>query len=118
MNSQTMNVANPINSTDATQHAPLAVRARLRRAELAQALEQLPPDEKRVRGDIELALATVDGLLTGDPEHPTDATAAEMNTWLEHTKHVAEAPGQVAAAPAAAPALLVLLTADADAPKA
>jgi hypothetical protein len=35
-------------------------------------------------------MASVDELLTGDPDHLTDATAAELNRWLEHTKHLAE----------------------------
>ena len=82
----------PSNTTDQTRGEPLATRARARRAELAAALAKLPADHLRARGDIELALATVDNLLTGDPTHPSDATASEMNTWLEGTKHLAETP--------------------------
>ena len=99
-----------LNSTDATQHEPLAVRARTRRAELVTARDLLPADEKRVRGDIELALSTIDSLLTGDPAHPSDVTGREMNTWLEHTKHLAETP-------TTAPTLTLAPTEDvADAP--
>ena len=81
-----------INSTDATRGAPLAVRARARRDELAAALELLPAHSARERGDIELALTTVDSLLTGDTENFADATAREVNKWLEQTKHLAETP--------------------------
>jgi len=78
------------NTTDATRGEPLAVRAQKRRDELVAALQQLPADKLRARGDIELALTTVDGLLTGDVEKLSDATASGLNTWLEHTKHLAE----------------------------
>src|SRR6185436_560815 len=78
------------NTTDATRGEPLAVRAQKRRAELAAALQKLPADELRARGDIELALSLVDGLMTGDVEKLSDATASGLNHWLEHTKHLAE----------------------------
>jgi len=78
------------NSTDATRGEPLAERAQQRRAELATALEKIPPEQIRARNDIELALATVDGLLTGDASHLTDATAADISRWLELNKHLAE----------------------------
>jgi hypothetical protein len=78
------------NTTDATRGEPLTVRAHKRKAELAAALQRLPADELRARGDIELALSTVDGLLTGDVEKLSDATASGLNRWLEHTKHLAE----------------------------
>jgi len=80
------------NTTDATQGEPLAVRARARRKELAAALAKLPADRARERGDIELALTTVDNLLTGDPKHLSDATGGDLNKWLEGTKHLAEKP--------------------------
>ena len=78
------------NTTDATRGEPLAVRAQKRRAELDAALQELPADKLRDRGDIELALATVDGMLSGDVEKLSDATASKLNDWLEHTKHLAE----------------------------
>ena len=78
------------NTTDATRGEPLAVRAQKRRAELAAALQEVPADERRARGDIELALTTVDGLLTGDIEKLSHATASQLSRWLEHTKHLAE----------------------------
>jgi hypothetical protein len=79
------------NSTDATRGKPLALRAQKRKAELAVALQKLPADDLRARNDIELALTSVDALLTGNLERLSDATASELNRWLEHTKHLAEA---------------------------
>jgi len=81
-----------VNSTDATHGAPLAVRARMRRDELATALERVEAHSVRERNDIELALTTVDSLLTGDTENLADATARDLNKWLEQTKHLAEKP--------------------------
>lgn len=78
------------NSTDATRGEPLAVRAQKRRAELAQALEKLPSDDTRTRNDIEIALGAVDVLLTGDVEHLSSVTAADLSRWLESSKHLAE----------------------------
>ena len=82
--------AHSVNTTDATRGEPLALRAQKRRAELAVALQKLPAGELRARSDIELALASVDAMLTGDLDTLSDATAAGLNRWLEHTKHVAE----------------------------
>lgn len=78
------------NTTDATRGEPLAVRAQKRKAELVAALQKLSSDELRACSDIELALTTVDGLLTGDVEKLSDATASQLDRWLEHTKHLAE----------------------------
>jgi len=78
------------NTTDATRGEPLAVRAKARKAELQKALDRLPVSELRARNDIELALGSVDELLTGDSAHPSDATAAALNRWLEGSKHLAE----------------------------
>src|SRR5512140_137883 len=80
------------NSTDATRGEPLAMRARKRKAELEKALKLLPADEVRPRKDIELALGSVDDLLTGDSKHLSDSTASALNRWLETTKHLAETP--------------------------
>jgi hypothetical protein len=78
------------NTTDATRGEALATRALERQAELELALEQLPEDELRARNDIELALSSVNPLMTGDLENLSDATASEINRWLERTKHLAE----------------------------
>ncbi len=82
------------NTTDATRGEPLAERAQQRRAELATALAKMPRDQTRARRDIEQALAAVDGLLAGDPDHLTDATAADISRWLELHKHLAEKPAK------------------------
>ena len=79
-----------VNSTDATRGEPLALRAQKRRDELEMALEKLPADQLRARSDIELALASVDAMLTGDLHTLSDATSVALNRWLEHTKHLAE----------------------------
>ena len=78
------------NTTDATQGQPLAVRAELRKDELRDALEKLPAAEEQIRGDIKAALASIDTMLTGDIEHLSEATAAEVNRWLESSKHLGE----------------------------
>ncbi len=80
------------NTTDATRGEPLAARAQQRRAELATALGKIPEDQTRARRDIEQALAAVDVLLAGDPDHLTDASAADLSRWLELHKHLAEKP--------------------------
>ena len=78
------------NTTDSTQHAPLAARLRTRQGELEQALSALPAGD-RGRGDVEAALASATELLTGDADHPAPTTAAAMSRWLESSKHLAEA---------------------------
>lgn len=78
------------NSTDATRGEPLAMRARERRADLLRALDDVALDHPRVRRDIEAAVSAIDALLTGDDAHLTDATAAEINRWLESSKHLGE----------------------------
>jgi hypothetical protein len=71
-------------------HPPIAVRGAARKAELEAALEQLPAGDTRMRSDIELALAEVTQWLTGDPANMSHVVSAELNTWLERTKHLAE----------------------------
>jgi hypothetical protein len=78
------------NSTDATRGEPLAVRAEKRKIELQAILDKLPEDLLRERADLQLALSSVDELMTGDLEHLPDVVASELNTWLERTKHLAE----------------------------
>lgn len=83
--------AKPIeNTTDATRGEPLAMRAQKRMAELERALDKLPASEMRARNDIDVAVAAIKGLLTGDVEHLSDATAAELSRALENSKHLAE----------------------------
>jgi len=78
------------NSTDATRGEPIAIRARTRKAELENVLERLPNDDAGGRLDLELALAEVNEWLAGDVEHLSHVTAADLNRWLERTKHLAE----------------------------
>jgi len=78
------------NSTDATRGEPLAVRARQRKAELQQALDKVADDDPHTRDDIQAALAAIVPMLTGDVEHLSSATAAEINRWLEGSKHLGE----------------------------
>src|SRR5664279_2261299 len=78
------------NSTDATRGEPIVLRVEKRKAELEAALAALPAADLRARGDIEIALASVGELLTGDTEHISHVTGAELSRWIENTKHLAE----------------------------
>lgn len=78
------------NSTDATRGEPLAMRARKRKLELERALEKCPAEDVRARNDINVAVASINALLTGDVDHLSDATAAELSRLLESSKHLAE----------------------------
>jgi hypothetical protein len=75
-------------TTDAMRGQPLAVRAAARRAELMRALESLRWSDPRAR-EIEVAIAVVDGLTTGDPDHMTDVVARDLSGWLERNKYLA-----------------------------
>ena len=79
-----------LNSTDATRGQPLGERTLARIAELEAGLAELEPDAKTERDAIELALGTGRGLITGDLAHPSDAVAADLNTWLERNKHLVQ----------------------------
>jgi cell division septum initiation protein DivIVA len=78
------------NSTDATRGEPLAMRAQKRKLELERALERHPAEDVRTRNDIDVAVASINALLTGDVDHLSDATAAELSRLLESSKHLAE----------------------------
>ena len=78
------------NSTDATRGEPLAMRAQKRKLELERALEKHPADDVRARNDINVAVASINALLTGDVDHLSDTTAAELSRLLESSKHLAE----------------------------
>ena len=78
------------NTTDATRGEPLATRALKRKAELEAILETIPADRINERNDIETALGTVNGLLTGDVAHLAHTTGEELSRWLEQSKHLAE----------------------------
>jgi hypothetical protein len=78
------------NTTDATRGEPLAMRAQKRKLELERALVELPATDLRARNDIAIALASIDGLLTGDVEQLSRTTAADLSHLLENIKHLAE----------------------------
>jgi hypothetical protein len=83
-------VAPAENSTDAHRGEPLAMRAQQRRGEFAAALAEIPAEEHRTRSDIEVAMSSIDALLTGDVENLSGPTAAALSRLLERTKHLAE----------------------------
>ncbi len=89
------------NSTDATRGEPLVQRAQTRQRELAVRLALLPEEDVRGRTDIETALSTVAGLLTGDLDQISNMTAQALDRWLEANKHLAETAADTVA-PAAA----------------
>jgi hypothetical protein len=70
-------------------HPPLVERVKTRQAELEALLATLP-SKHHSRGDIELALSSIEGLLTGDLDQVPQVVAAEMSTWLERNKHLGE----------------------------
>jgi hypothetical protein len=79
-----------VNSVDATVGQPIVVRVMTRKGELEALLAGLPDEDINTRGDIGLALSTINGLLTGDVAHVPAVVAADMNRWLERNKHLAE----------------------------
>jgi hypothetical protein len=91
----------PINSVDATAHQPLVERAAARKLELEALLAKLPATEVTNRSEITFALATVETLLTGDLAHIPAVVAADLNRWLERTKHVGEFPSATPTPPPA-----------------
>ncbi|MBA3454642.1 MAG: hypothetical protein H0T42_16265 [Deltaproteobacteria bacterium] len=79
-----------INSVDATMGQPMIARVQARKAELEARRETLREDDLQTRSDIDLALATIGELLTGDLGHIPQVVVADMSRWLERNKHVAE----------------------------
>jgi hypothetical protein len=77
------------NSTDATRGEPLATRAEKRKLELQAALEGLGVGEP-ARKDIELAIASIEALLTGESAQLSNATAVQLSRVLERSKHLGE----------------------------
>jgi hypothetical protein len=82
--------AHVVNSVDATTGQPIVARVNARKLELETLLAALPDTEVDVRRDIDLALATINSLLTGDLENVPPVVAVDMNRWLERNKHLAE----------------------------
>jgi len=79
-----------VNSVEATVGQPIVVRVLTRKHELEAALDALPGDEIRERSDLELALSTIEELLTGDLHQIPPTVVADMSRWLERNKHLAE----------------------------
>lgn len=77
------------NTTDATRGSALRSRVETRMRELELALSTLSPTD-RARPDIEIALAGVRGLLTGNLDQIPYVVAAELSNWLEANKHINE----------------------------
>lgn len=79
-----------VNSVDATSGQPMVARVTARKQELEALLAALDPADVKGRDDINLALATIGDLLTGDLEHVPAVVVVDMNRWLERNKHLAE----------------------------
>jgi len=79
-----------INSVDATVGQPMIDRVKLRMRELEELRDTLPEDNAEARKDIDLALATVQELLTGDLAHIPPVVVVDLNRWLERNKHLGE----------------------------
>ncbi len=92
-----------VNSSDATIGQPLVLRVMQRKAELEGILWNLPEDDIATRSAIDLALATIAPLLTGDLAHIPAVVNADLNRWLERNKHVAESAVSFTAEPVEAP---------------
>lgn len=80
------------NTTDATRGEPLAMRAQKRKVELEHARDKLPAEDVRARNDIDVALSTINALLTGNVDRLSDSTAAELSRVLESSKHLGAVP--------------------------
>lgn len=78
------------NSTDATRGQPLVLRVLHRKNELEDALADLGRNDLLLRQAIEIALARVYQLITGDLAHPSELLARDLNRWLELNKHLAQ----------------------------
>jgi len=76
------------NTTDATRGQPLAARVLARKDELEDALANCGVHQVLRRKALEIALATVYALITGDLAHPPDVVARALNAWLERHKHL------------------------------
>lgn len=79
-----------LNSVDATVGQPIVARVMARKTELEALLAGLPAEDLTARGDIELALTTINDLLTGDLANVPAIVVTDMNRWLERNKHLSE----------------------------
>jgi hypothetical protein len=72
---------------DALCGHPLGERVLARQAELEGQIEKLDEGTAEYIG-IDTALATLDQYLGADMNHLTDATAHDLNNWLERNKYL------------------------------
>lgn len=79
----------PINGVDATSGQPIVERVMAHKLALETVLASLPDDNRQTRADIEIALATIHELLTGDLDNVPRVVVADMSRWLERSKHLA-----------------------------
>jgi hypothetical protein len=86
---ETQRSRNEPNTTDANIGKSLRRRVEIRKAELEAAIGK-PSTDERVRGELEIAVSELDGLLSGDLDHIPKVVAAELSTWLEANKHIDE----------------------------
>jgi hypothetical protein len=77
---------------DSDTDLPLATRARNRRARLVAALKKLSADRTTERSDLQIAIDTIDNLLTGDSQELPDNIAHDVVTWLAETQYLALDP--------------------------
>jgi hypothetical protein len=78
-----------VNSVDATVGHPIVERVVAHKLALQEKLASLSEDDRTTRADIDLALATIETLMTGDLGEVPRVVAADMSQWLERTKHLA-----------------------------
>lgn len=78
------------NSVDATTGQPIVERVLAHKLALEAKLASLGERERSSRSDIEIALATIGELLTGDLTDVPRVVTSDMNRWLERSKHLAD----------------------------
>jgi len=75
------------NSIQALRGHPLGERVLARQAELEGEIEKLDQGSAEYVA-IDTALSTVEGFLGADMNHLSDATARDLNNWLERNKYI------------------------------
>ena len=60
-----------------------------RKDQLEDALAECPPHDGFLRHRLQIALAGVYQLITGDIAHPSEVVARAMARWLERHRHLA-----------------------------
>lgn len=76
-----------VNSVEALRGHPLGERVLARQAELESEIEKLDEGTAEYVA-IDSSLATLEQFLSADMSHLTDATANDLNNWLERTKYL------------------------------